>query len=449
MPAKNLNRRAFLKSSALAAPVFEIIRPELVRGSGKAMLRAGLVGCGARGTQAAVNLLSADSNVELVAAGDLFGDRLDLCLRQLRDPKYVQANVIRVSRFTGRPLEELARSVLSRVKVDPEHCFTGFDSYKKVLACDIDLVMLAAPPAYRPIHLEAAVEARKHIFAEKPFGTDVVGVKRAMAAIRRAEQLKLTLVAGAQRRFQKEYVETVARIHDGELGEILAAHAIWAGPPVLQFLSENWPGPRGRRDPRWSDMVFQNRAWYSFVWLSGDQIVEQHIHNIDVCNWALGMHPVRAIASGGIAWRPREPEYGNIYDHLTAEFIYPNGVRLHSHCRQYPEGCHAEVSELVVGSRGRSNCRDLGKPGLEAYVQEHVEMLRSIRGEGPYVNNGMAVAESTLTCIMGREAAYSGLEVTWDMLMHCRQDLLPPRFDLEMKLETPPPAVPGRYKLSS
>jgi len=351
-----------------------------------------------------------------------------------------------VARFTGRPAEDIAASVSQRVNVDPERRFIGFDAYKQVLSCEIDLVLLCAPPAYRPAHFEAAVRANKHVFCEKPFGTDPVGVRRFMESARASEQRKLTVMTGAQRRFQKEYVETVARIKDGAIGEVVAAYANWIGSPVLQFQSANWPGPPGRRDPAWPDMVWQNRNWYSFVWICGDQVVEQHLHNIDVCNWVMGTHPERVSASGGAAWRPREEAFGNIYDHLAADFVYPNGVRMSSHCRQYPKGSYSNVSERVVGTKGASNCKDLAGEGMDPYVQEHIEMLRSIRGEGPYVNHAMEVAESTMTCIMAREAAYSGLEITWDMIMASRQDLHPKELDLEAKLETPPLPVPGQYK---
>ncbi len=449
MENPTISRRSFLRDSSLAGAgvsAFTIVKPELVRGAGKEMIRAGLVGCGGRGTQASVNLLSGDPNVELVAVGDLMPDRMEDCLAQLKSPKYVLSNVGRVSKITKQNVDELGKSVIDRVKVDAEHRFTGFDAYKKVIGSGIDLVLLCAPPVYRPIHLEAAVDAGKHLFVEKPFGTDPVGVRRAMEAVRKAEAKKLTLVTGAQRRFQKEYVETVAKIHDGALGDILSTYAYWVGSPVLQFLNANWPGPKGKRDPKWSDMMFQNRAWYSFVWICGDQIVEQHMHNIDVSNWVMGTHPVRVTASGGAAWRPREEEYGNIYDHLFADFVYANGVHMTSHCRQYPQGSYQNTAELIIGTKGRSNCKDMAAAGLDPYVQEHIELLKSIRGDGPYLNHGMAVAESTMTCIMGREAAYSGLEITWDMIMASKQDLTPKTFDMSMKLDTPPLPVPGKYK---
>jgi predicted dehydrogenase len=443
-----VSRRSFLAGTAASASVFNIIRPELVRGAGSARLRAGLVGCGGRGTQAVANLLSGDANVELVAAGDIFEDRLKTCLAQLHDAKYLQSNVQRVASFTGQPMQNLMDSVSKRVMVDPEHSFLGFDAYRKVIASGVDVVLLCAPPGYRPAHFEAAVEAKKHVFAEKPFGTDPVGVRRMMAAVRKAEEQKLTVMTGAQRRYQKEYVESLAKIKDGAIGDVVATYANWIGSPVLQFNNSNWTGPKGQRDPQWSDMIWQNRNWYSFVWVCGDQVVEQHLHNVDVINWVMGTHPVRAVASGGAAWRPREERYGNIYDHLTTDFVFANGVHMTSCCRQYPSGSYSDTSELVIGTKGRSNCRDLGTPGLDPYVQEHIEMCRSIRGDRPYINDGMAVAESTMACIMARESAYSGMEITWDRMMTSQLDLQPKVLEYDVKLETPPLPVPGQYKLT-
>jgi len=200
------------------------------------------------------------------------------------------------------------------------------------------------------------------------------------------------------------------------------------------------------RDPKWGDMMWQHRAWYSFVWICGDQVVEQHLHNIDVCNWVMNAHPVKVVASGGAAWRPDTEIYGNIYDHVYAEFEYANGVRMSSHCRQHPQGCYREVSEYVVGSKGRSNCRDMGARGPRDYVAEHTAMVASIRGDGPYINHAMAVAESTMTCIMARESAYSGQEITWDQIMASKLDLMPKQHGYDVKVDVPPRPVPGVYK---
>ncbi|MEK7404451.1 MAG: Gfo/Idh/MocA family oxidoreductase [Acidobacteriota bacterium] len=421
------SRRSFLKGSTAVGSAFTIIRPELVRGAGNERLRAGVIGCGGRGTQAVENLMDGYPNAELVAMADIFEDRLEKSIRRLREaPQTAKYH--------------------DRIKVDPEHRFIGFDGYKKVIASGVDIVILATPPGYRPEHFEAAINAKKHVFCEKPFGTDPVGCRRFMAAAKKSEELKLTVKSGAQRRSQKEYVETWQKVRDGAIGDILAAYAYWVGGPVLQFEGGNWPAEKGVRSPKWGDMEYQNRNWYSYVWICGDQIVEQHLHNIDVCNWFMGTHPAKVVASGGVVWRPKDEVYGNIYDHISADFVYPNGVHMSSYCRQFPKGSAQNVSELIVGAKGRTNCHDLGVKGINPYVQEHTDMVNSILGNGPYINEAMAVAESTMTCIMGRESAYSGQEITWDMMMASKLDLTPKAFDYNLKLDTPPLPVPGQYK---
>lgn len=434
-------RRSFLGRSlaaGAAASAWIIIKPELVRGAGKERLRAGLIGCGGRGTGAAIDLLTADPNVQLVSMGDLFEDRLQKSLANLRDPQFLMhASPKRAAEFTGQPLAELVDSVRTRVNVDPEHCSTGFDAYRRVIASDVDVVLLCTPPGHRPEQFEAAVNARKHIFTEKPIATDPVGTRRFIAAVKKAEESRLTVVAGTQRRSQKESIETVQKIRDGAIGEVVELSANYLSGPVLHV---------DHRDPEWGDMEWQHRNWYSFVWICGDQMVEQHIHMIDFCNWVMSAHPVSVVASGGVAWRPREELYGNIYDHLTADFVFANGVHLYSACRQYPQGCHRKVWNTVTGSKGRSDGMDLGTKGLDPQVQEHVRLVNSIRGDRPYVNDGLSVAESTMTCIMGREAAYSGREITWDMIMASKQDLQPKTLEFKLPLSVPPVAVPARYE---
>jgi predicted dehydrogenase len=315
-----------------------------------------------------------------------------------------------------------------------------------VLTSGIDVVMLATPPGYRPEHFVAAVEAKKHIFAEKPFGTDPVGVRKIMDATHKAAELKLTVMSGAQRRNQKEYLETWQKVRDGAIGDIVAAYAYWVGTPVLQFESNVWPGQKGVRDPKWGDMTFQQRNWYSFVWICGDQVVEQHLHNIDVVNWFMGTHPAKVWASGGASWRPRSEMYGNIFDHLDADFEYPNGAHMSSHCRQYPRGSYTNISEMLVGTKGKTNCHDMGTKGENPYVQEHINLVKSIRGQGPYINDGIPVAESTMTCIMAREAAYSGQAITWEQMMKSPLDLQPKAFGYDLPREVPPLPVPGQYR---
>lgn len=427
-----ITRRSFFgktTAAGLGAATFTLLRPELVRGAGKEKLKAGLVGCGGRGTQAVIDLMTGTENVELVAMGDIFEDHLTASHEKLH----------------GNDV------IASRIQVDPEHRFIGFDAYQKVIGSDIDIVMLATPPGYRPQFFEAAIAAKKHVFCEKPFGTDPAGVRRFMAAAKKSEELKLTVVSGAQRRFARDYVETVDRLKSGAIGDITACYANWVGSPVIQQKS---------RDPKWGDMEWQHRAWYSFVWICGDQVVEQHLHNIDVCNWVMGTHPAKVVASGGAAWRPRTEIYGNIYDHLMADFTYPNGVHLSSHCRQYRQGAYENVSERVTGTTGKkeSNCHDLGSgngqdvrqgfanPLENPYVREHMALVNSIRGDGPYINHAMTVAESTMTCIMAREAAYSGREITWEMMMSSPLDLQPKTFGYDVKMDVPPLPVPGEYE---
>ena len=425
MDSTQISRRKLFSAStktAAAATAFQIIKPELVRGAGKEKLKAGLIGFGGRGRQAVNDLLSGTENVEVVAVADIFEDHVEANMRWLNeDPRNAK--------------------IKDRVKIAPDQRFIGFDAYKKVIASGVDIVMLAAPPGYRPMHFEAAINAKKHVFCEKPFGTDATGVRRFMAAAKKSEELKLTVMSGAQRRHDRKYQITVDKIKNGAIGDLNATYAYWVGTPVIQ---------QKVRDAKWGDMAWQHRAWYSHLWICGDQIVEQHLHNIDVINWVMGTHPKKVMATGGAAWRPREEIYGHIFDHISADFEYENGVRMSSYCRQYPAtgNLARKVEELVIGSKGRSNCHDLAgnEPTAPPYVAEHTALVNSIRGDGPYINHSMPVAESTLTCIMARESAYSGMEITWDMIMNSKQDLFPKEFDYDLKMESMPLPVPGTYK---
>ncbi|GIU78256.1 MAG: oxidoreductase [Bryobacteraceae bacterium] len=412
---QNTSRRSFLAGPAAGA-AFTIVRPELVRGWAAEKLRIGLVGCGGRGTQAVENAMAADPAVELVAMADAFEDRLEGSLKRLR----------------SLPIQD-------RIKVDPEHRFVGFDGYAKLIKSGVDVVFLCTPPGWRPLHFEACIDAGKHVFIEKPFGVDPVGVRRVMEAGRKSVEKKLSVVSGAQRRSDPFYLENVDAIKNGKLGEVVALYAYWIGTPVIQ--------QRNGRNPKWGEFEWQHRNWYSNLWLCGDQIVEQHLHNIDVCCWIMGGPPSSVVASGGAAWRPVGDEiYGNIYDHISADFEFPNGVRMSSYCRQYPQGCYQQVNEIVAGSKGRMTLNQTrGGPG---YVQEHVKLYKSIRGDGPYINETQAVAESTMACIMGRESAYSGLKITWDMIMNSKQDLMPKadQYTYDFKAEPTPFPVPGKYK---
>jgi predicted dehydrogenase len=434
--SNSISRRAVLGTAA-----FTILQPHLVRGAGKEKLRAGIIGCGGRGTQAVVDLLTGNENVELTAMADVFEDHLEGSLTKLRDPKFITRHAGITVERNGAPkvmsARDLVESIGPRIKVQPDAHFVGFDAYQKLVKADIDIVMLTTPPGYRPIHFEAAVDAGKHVFTEKPIATDATGVRRFLAAGRKAAEKKLTVMSGAQRHEDKQYVETVRKIHDGAIGDIAALYAYYLSGPVMHTEA---------RDPKWGEMEWQHRNWYSFVWLCGDQIVEQHFHNIDFMNWVMGGHPERVVASGGAAWRPKTSLYGNIYDHMTSDFVYPNGVHLSSQCRQYPKGVYYNTSDLIVGTKGRSTGNDLGTKGINSQAQEHIDMVDSILGRRAYINQSIPIAESTLTCIMARESAYSGMAITWDQIMNSRQDLMPKEFGYDVALDEPPVPVPGEYK---
>ena len=431
-------RRSLLK----AATAFTIVQPHLLRGAGNEKLKAGLIGCGGRGTQAVTDMLTGTENVELVAMADVFEDKLEGSLQRLRDPKavarYTNTPVVRKGETRTLSAEELAKEFSERVKVDPDKHFVGFDAYQKLINSGVDIVMLTTPPGYRPAHFEAAVAAGKHVFCEKPIATDPVGCRRFMAAAKIAEQKKLTVVSGAQRHADKPYVQTVDKIRQGAIGDIRALYSHYLSGPVFHVQE---------RDQKWADMEWQHRNWYSFVWICGDQIVEQHFHNIDFICWVMGAHPTRVVASGGISWRKGKELYGNIYDHMASDFEFPGGIKYSSHCRQYPRGVFTEVNDLIVGSKGVTNGLDLATDkGINPYVQEHSDLLNSIRGTGPYLNQAMSVAESTMAAIMGRESAYSGQAITWDQVMASQLDLMPKAFDYKLKMDPPQLPEPGTYK---
>jgi len=434
-----LTRRSLLAGTS----AFTIIKPELVRGAGQERIRVGVVGCGGRGTQAVVNLMQADANVELAAMGDIFEDKLEASLKNLRDPRYVERNVSRSAAALKQDVPELVKSVTSRIRVDAEHHFIGFDAYKKVIASDVDLVMLVTPPGYRPEHFEAVINAGKHCWATKPIATDPVGVRRFMASVKVAQQKKLCVNGGTSMVSEGNARESKEKIKAGEIGDIVAIQATNYYPePVIHV-----PG----REPKWGDMEWEHREWYSFVWICGDMLVEQAVHGITFCTWMMDGHPERVVSEGGAAWRPREEMYGNIYDHHDSNFVFANGVHMYSFCRQYPRGVGGRVSvggEIFYGAKRRSNGTDLAGARVRAdgFVQEHQRMMRAIRGDDPYLNEGMVIAEGTMTCIMAREAAYSGQEITWDMIMNSKQDLQPKQFDYKLKMDPPPLPVPGKYK---
>ncbi len=409
------SRRAFLKTSAAAATL--IATRGLAHAQGSDRIRVGLIGCGSRGTGAAANCAEAAQGIEIHALGDVFAERVQAARQNLE--------------FLGEALQ-----------APDERCFTGFDAFQKVLACDVDLVILTTPPHFRPQHLRAAIEAGKHVFMEKPVAVDPAGVRSVIASSQMAAEKGLAIVAGTQRRHEASYLEAMKRIHDGAIGEIVGGDCHWnqGGLWVVQ------------RQPEWSDMEWQLRNWLYFTWASGDHIVEQHVHNIDVMNWALRATPLRAVGMGGRQVRTG-PEYGHIFDHFAIEFEYPGGVWITSTCRQI-DNCAGNVSENLVGTRGRSD--PSGSISGESpwryegqspnpYTQEHVDLIASIRAGTP-LNEGKTIADSTLTAIMGRMSAYTGKEVTWEQALASRLDLTPPHYELK-ELPVTEVAMPGRTEL--
>jgi len=419
------SRRDFLKAStaALVAGAAAGI-PVNVHAGGGDTLRIGLVGCGGRGTGAAGQALMADNNVRLVAMADAFDDRLQKSLTTLKKDD----------------------AIAGKIDVPKDRCFVGFDAYEKLIGSGVDVVLLATPPHFRPAHLKAAIEAGKHVFAEKPVAVDAPGVRSVLETCSLAKKKSLSVVSGLCLRHHHGYQETVKRIHDGDLGDIVALQTNDLRGPIWMF----------PREKDWSDMEWQMRDWYYFTWLSGDFNVEQHVHNLDVLTWVMkGEYPVRANGTGGRQVRTG-PEYGNIYDHHSVVYEYANGVKAFSVCRQQP-GCAHDISCDIMGTRGTSvlsekklaistgaGWRYRHKPN-DMYQTEHDLLFAAIRAGKP-INNGDYMAKSTLMAIMGRMATYTGQTITWDQAFHSKEDLSPPKYEWG-PLETPRIAVPGVTKV--
>jgi myo-inositol 2-dehydrogenase / D-chiro-inositol 1-dehydrogenase len=427
------DRRDFLAASAVVAAA--TLAPAGVFAAGDETVKVGLIGCGGRGSGAAKDCLQADKAVKIVALGDAFEFRAKGCL------------------------SELTKQFKDRVDVG-DRVFAGLDAYQKVLDSGIDLVILATPPGFRPLHLEAAVKAGKHIFTEKPVGVDGPGIRRVLAAADEAKKKDLAIVAGTQRRHQTGYRETMKRVHDGEIGDIVGASCYWNGHGI-------WFHPRSELKKLGvpdSDLAYQLYNWYHFQWICGDHIVEQHIHNLDVVNWAIGSHPLKAWGLGGRLnlggqsnRRAGDPnEVGNIFDHFCIEYEYPNGVKVHSYCCHI-DGTVGNVSEFLVGSKYHCRTQDgheysiNSKPVFDPkqdnapYVQEHADLIASIRS-GKHVNELRQVAESTLTAIMGRMATYTGKMLSWEQALNSKEDTFPQGLNWDMRLQTPPAPVPGKTK---
>ena len=421
---RKLTRRELLKSSAVTAGAFVLTgaAAPLAEARGSNTIRVGVIGCGGRGSGAARDCVGSSDGVKIVALADAFGDQLG--------------------------------GLKNQFKVPDNKCFVGLDAYKKLLALDdVDLVILATPPGFRPKQLAAAIAAGKNVFMEKPVAVCPAGIKVVIEASKQATEKKLGVVAGTQRRHEPKYVETMKRIHDGAIGDIVSAQCYWnMGSLWVDRAKNNWAN---LKSGKWADTEWQIRNWLFIKSLSGDHICEQHVHNIDVINWAFGAIPEQVHGVGGRQARTAA-QYGNVFDHFGVEFFYPHDVRTISMCRQIA-GTTGRVSERVVGTKGSSNCAgriegenkwNYDGTSPNPYVEEHADLIKSIRSGKP-LNEGQRIAESTLCAIMGRESAYSRqqFKTSWFM-SRCTLDMLPAD-DLKLSdsqtLE--PFAIPGKYKL--
>lgn len=388
--------------------------------AGSDEIRVGVVGCGGRGTGAIGNVLDSAPGVKIVAMGDAFQDRLTESVTNLKK-KYAD-----------------------KIDVPADRQFIGFDAYKKVIgSSEVNYVILASPPAFRPEHLREAITVGKHTFTEKPVAVDGPGIRLVMSLYDVAKSKGLCIAAGTQRRHQTGYIETFKRIKDGAIGDIVAARAYW-----------NQGGLWNKaRQANWSDMEWQIRNWLYFSWLSGDHIVEQHVHNIDVVNWAMGTHPVKAYGMGGRQQRT-DSAYGHIYDHFAIDYEFENGVHSSSYCRQIVN-TDSSVSEALIGTKGSCQVNKYTITGANPwrftekdnnpYVQEHTNLIASIRAGKP-INELKTVAESTLTAIMGRMSAYTGKAVTWEQALNSQEVLAPAKLEWG-PLAVAPVAIPGKTPL--
>lgn len=423
------SRRDFLKTSAiiggaLAAPA---IIPSSLFAKGKTgTIKIGLIGCGGRGSGAADNALRADPDVVLTAMGDVFDDPLQ------------------------RSLQSLKKQHPDKVKVTPETCFTGLDAFQKVIDSGVDVVLLATPPGFRPQHLKAAITAGKHVFCEKPVATDSAGVRSALESVKLAKSKELAIVAGFCWRYEPARREFYRRIHAGAIGEIRSVYATYFTGPVKPM------PPASERPANMGDVEWQLRNWYNFVWLSGDGYVEQACHSVDKVAWAMkDQPPLKAVAVGG---RMVPNNQGNIFDHMFVVYEYPNDVRAFLGQRQVAN-CFSENSDYLMGADGVAKIPGWQPPMIKAkerwrydgpksdmYQNEHNELFASIRSGKP-INDGEWMSTSTLLGIMGRMAAYTGKEVTWEQALNSQDNLVPETITWDMKLPIPPMAMPGTTPL--
>jgi predicted dehydrogenase len=395
----------------------------LAEARGSDTIRVGVIGCGGRGSGAANDCVKSSQGVKIVALADAFGDQLTRLKKQYEVPN--------------------------------NRCFTGLDGYKQLLALDdINMVIIASPPGFKPPQFAEAVKRGKNVFIEKPVATCPAGIKMMLEASEKASEKGLGVVAGTQRRHEAKYVETLKRIHDGAIGELVSAQCYWnMGALWVDRAKTNWDN---YKSGKYSDVEWQTRNWLFTGWLSGDHICEQHVHNIDVVNWAFGALPEQVHGVGGRQDRT-DPQYGNIFDHFGVEFFYPGDVRTISTCRQIDK-TSGNVSERLVGTKGVArpdqgtiegqNAWKYDGPNPNPYVVEHTDLIESIRSGNP-LNEGKTVTESTMCAIMGRESAYSRqqFKTSW-FLSRCSLNNLPPD---NMKLSDSRPlepfAIPGKYEL--
>ena len=423
------SRRDFLKNSTAAALggalVSELAFPSVLSAAGNnEKLKIGFIGCGGRGSGAADNALTADPNVELFAMGDVFESAI----------KASHAN--------------LEKKHGAKVNVAPERRFVGLDAYQKVINSGVDVVILTTPPGFRPLHFKAAVEAGKHTFVEKPVATDAPGLRSVMASSRLAKEKNLAVVSGFCWRYDLARREFFKHIHAGEIGEVRASYHTYYTGPVKPM------PPASARKPEWSDVEWQLRNWYNFVWLCGDSLVEQAVHSVDKLAWTMkDVPPLRCVAVGG---RQVPSPGGNIFDHFEVNYEYAGGVRGFLGCRQQ-SNCYGETRDYLIGTKGfgniggrRSPVEITGAtewkykgPTPDMYQVEHDEMFASIRAGKPN-HDGERMCTSTMLALMGRMAAYTGLEITWDQALNSQESLYPAELTWDSKLEMPPRAIPGK-----
>ncbi len=411
----DLSRRTFLKKTSAgltAATAAGLAASTSAQGAphagGSDKIRVGVVGTGGRGTGACMDIAEAHPSVEIYAMYDLFHDRVMESYKRLKTGEDRGSGV---NFRRGIPKEQF--------NVTKDRIFSDWDGFDALLDSGIDVIILATPPGFRPYHTRKAVEKGIHLFIEKPVAVDPAGVRHFMESVEMAEKKGIYILTGTQRRHDPSWKDTIARIHEGAIGDIKGGSIYWMG-------SELWH--RGS-NPRWSDMEYQCRNWYYFNWLSGDHIVEQHLHNVDVMLWVMGTLPVSAYGMGGRGNRT-DPKYGNIWDHFAVEYVFPDGQRWHSMSRQIPRGQGtSRVGEFVVGTKGTSDPKGFihgehaweytGKQ-VRSQLQEHVNFINDLRA-GKYMNEGKQVAEATMGCILGRMSAYTGRQIKWDWAWNASQ----------------------------